>query len=745
MRRLLNAYGGMALRWKILLPFVALSLLTWVLAAQVLGGSFESIIHDQSEAASRQSATAAARHLELEVATLRREVGLLAIEGQLLLGDRGFEEALGDVGPHVLSVFADTDPDGFETDFVKVVDGRGKTTLNLRRNVFATSALDDAAIIAAAREGSAAGGLVSTTGGSAVYVVGAAPLDLNGNQVAVLLVGLKVDGEMLSETGLPDDQEVFVVGPKGVIAATSPTSTDSEWGSTLAKPHAGEVSMGDQEYLVATVPVRAEFGPTLNVVAAQPAGPLTTQAAAGRMKAWLVLGLGLLGFIAAALLVSVTLARPLRAVTRAAQDLAAGDLSARAPVTSDDEIGKLAVAFNSMGDELSRRAQTLAGAFDELKSLSETDALTGLLNHRAVHAALAAELERARRYRLVVSVVIIDVDHFKLINDTYGHPTGDLVLRQVADVLKANTRSSDIVGRHGGDEFMAILPETTTEQASALADKLRRAMYERPLEIDGMQIPIRLSLGTTSFPTNCGKMSELLGRADANLYLSKRSGGDTVTHGEDAATSEPTSPGFDVLDALVTAIEHKDCYTRRHSDDVTRVALVIADQIGLDSETREVVRVAGLLHDVGKIGIPDTVLRKPGRLTRAEYEIVKQHAALGASLITSVLGEGAVSDAVISHHEHWDGRGYPDGIKRQVIPLPARILAIADAYAAMVSDRPYRRALSDEEVLGTICAGAGTHFDPELATALCLALAVDDPAPGEDEAGARNLTGSRSV
>jgi HD-GYP domain-containing protein (c-di-GMP phosphodiesterase class II) len=128
-------------------------------------------------------------------------------------------------------------------------------------------------------------------------------------------------------------------------------------------------------------------------------------------------------------------------------------------------------------------------------------------------------------------------------------------------------------------------------------------------------------LGTASFPTNCGKMSELLGRADANLYLSKRSGGDTVTHGEDAATSEPTSPGFDVLDALVTAIEHKDCYTRRHSEDVTRVSLMIADQIGLDGESREVVRVAGLLHDVGKIGIPDAVLRKPGRLTRVEYEI----------------------------------------------------------------------------------------------------------------------------
>ncbi len=745
MRRILNAYGGMALRWKIMLPIFGLSLVTWIVAAQILGGSFESIIRNQGEAASHQAATAAARHLELEAETLRREVGLLAVEGQLLLGDRGISEALSDVGPHVLSAFADTDPDGLEMDFVKVVDGRGKTTLNLRREVFATTALDDAAIIAAAREGSAAGGLVSTITGSAAYVVGAAPLDLNGSQVAVLLVGLKVNGEMLRETGLPDDQEVFVVGPEETIAATGPTSTDSQWDSTLAKAFAGEVSMGGQEYLASTVPVRAEFGPSLSVVAVQPAGPLTAQAAAGRTKAWLVLGFGLLGFIAVTLLVSVALARPLRAVTRAAQDLAAGDLSARAPVASGDEIGQLAVAFNSMGDELSRRAQTLAEAFDELKSLSETDALTGLLNHRALHAALEAELERARRYRLVVSVVIIDVDHFKLINDTYGHPTGDLVLRQVADVLKANTRSSDIVGRHGGDEFMAILPETATEQASALADKLRWAMCERPLEIDGLQIPIRLSLGTASFPTNCGKMSELLGRADANLYLSKRSGGDTVTHGEDAAASKPTSPGFDVLDALVTAIEHKDCYARRHSDDVTRVSLMIADQIGLDDEDREVVRVAGLLHDVGKIGIPVTVLRKPGRLTRPEYEIVKQHARLGANLIASILDESAVRDAVISHHEHWDGRGYPDGTKRQAIPLPARILAIADAYAAMVSDRPYRRALSDEEALGAICAGAGTHFDPELVRALCLALAVDDPDPGEDEAGTRNLTASRSV
>jgi diguanylate cyclase (GGDEF)-like protein/putative nucleotidyltransferase with HDIG domain len=748
---LLGSARNLSLRWKILLPIVFLSLVTWVATANILGHSSDQTIREQGQTEARQVATTAARHLQLRSDNLRDEVTLLAVEGQLMVGDRSIKQALRSFGPNLTEAFA-TMPSGtqaFRADLVKLVDTSGRVILQLRRKLLETTKVDDQRIITAARKGQAVGAIAMLSSQPVAYVVGAASIDLGDSETAVFLVGISLDRYMLDEIGLPDDDDVFVVGPGGIIADTGATADDPQWAEAVKDSTKGKTTVSGADYLMSSAPIADSLTPGLRVVAALPTAPLTAQAAAGREKAWLVLGAGLMAFVVMALLLSATLTRPLRAVTAAAQDLAAGDLEARAPVGSRDEIGTLASAFNAMGEELSSRAERLSLAFGDLKRLSETDALTGLFNHRAVYAAFDREMARARRHGLVFSVAVVDIDNFKLINDTYGHPAGDIVIRQVTTVLVTNTRAADVIGRHGGDEFMVILPETGAVEAAGVADKLRRAMYDYPMVTpDGLHIPIRLSFGTASFPANGSQVNELLACADSNLYQSKRRGGDMVTRGgKDEVRDRDAVGGFGMLDALVTTVDNKDCYTLHHSEDVTRLSLMMAEHLGLSEETQRVLRVAGLLHDVGKIGVPDALLRKPGRLTPAQYEIVKHHAALGATIIQGIPDEVDIRRAVVSHHERWDGKGFPAGVRGLAIPQLGRILAVADAFSAMTSDRPYRKALTRDEALAELEAGAGAQFDPDLVHVFVLAFDAgeDLPEPDEDEEAEEEGVGGAPV
>ena len=719
---------GLPLRWKILVPFVAMSLATWIIAAEILGRSAENTVLRQGQAEADEIASIEARHLELRAAYFAQLVTAAAVEGQLMVGDRSMAEALRDVGPNLVSAFG---PSAFggesgDPDLVKLIDGSGETLIQMRRNLLETAPLDDAALVAATRSAHHVGGIVTLVGQSKAYVVGAASLDITTGKRPTLILGVSLNDGLLAETGSSQESEVFVVGPAGILAAIGPTSSDREWESVLADRVAREATVSGADFVVSSAPVETLGAPDLRVVVAVPTAKLMTAAWAGRVRAWAVLGVGLAAFVALALWLSASLTRPLHAVSRAVNALAAGDLEARAQVTSDDEIGRLALAFNTMGDELEGRADRLAKAFDEMRLLSETDALTGLLNHRAVHAVLDREVQRARRHGRLLSVAIIDIDNFKLINDTYGHPAGDLVIKQVTTVLETGTRASDILGRHGGDEFIVIMPETGSEDALVVAHKLRAAMHEHPMITpDGLSIPIRLSIGTGSFPGDCTEVNELLAFADANLYVSKRRGGDSVTQGvQEEQIRQPGGDGFSMLDSMVTAVDNKDRYTRRHSEDVTALALMTADLLGLDEATERTLRVAGLLHDVGKIGVPDALLRRPGHLTPDECEIVKNHTTLAGAIIQGIPNEEDIRRAVVAHHERWDGQGYPAGLKGTAIPRLARILSIADAYAAMISDRPYRQALTREEALAEIEKSAGSQFDPELVRAFLLGFSA---------------------
>jgi diguanylate cyclase (GGDEF)-like protein/putative nucleotidyltransferase with HDIG domain len=394
--------------------------------------------------------------------------------------------------------------------------------------------------------------------------------------------------------------------------------------------------------------------------------------------------------------------KPLTALTSTTRRIHQGEVSVRAPVFSRDELGELANSFNAMADELERQATT--------------DSITGLLNHRYGNIALDEALQQAVSRGGSASVLVADLDGFKLFNDTYGHPLGDEVLRLVAGVLKQMSDGSAIPCRYGGDEFMVVLAGANKAAAKAYADRLAAAVGEIEFQAGGgARVPISLSLGLASFPEDAESKDRLLVLADAAMYEAKRlGGGDRQAPRVVAISGARFDSVFGALDGLVQAIQYRDRYTKTHSDMVAEYAAKLAVQVGLSEEAVRALRIAGVLHDVGKLVIPDDILKKPGPLTPEEYDIIKRHPLVGEMLIRESPFLEDVIQGVGCHHERYDGSGYPRGLQGEDIPLLGRVMAVADAYSAMRLDRPYRKALSPEQIDAELRSEAGAKFDPRL-------------------------------
>jgi len=434
-------------------------------------------------------------------------------------------------------------------------------------------------------------------------------------------------------------------------------------------------------------------------------------------------------------------------------------------------------------------ADLIAGAlhnaltFQKAQEQAITDGLTGVKTHRFFMEALSAEWKRSTRAGRAFSLVLMDLDRFKFVNDFYGHLEGDLVLQRVGHILEQNCRRSDAVARYGGDEFVILMPETNIEHARQLASKLRAWVSSDPLL---REKSITASFGIASYPLHGSTPQELIQVADASMYLSKHQGGNAVSTADHYDPSEAKKWKRDVLEAylgvtlkrlfatgpeafaeiyqrleqftqslaaseasqapagkskdaggapavgtgegvqalpqavidtvtsLAFAIDAKDHYTQGHSQKVSAYAALIAEALGMNDADVEEIRLAGVLHDIGKVGIPETILNKGGPLNPEEWETMKSHVHFGAKILEPLGAISRIAQMVKHHHEFFDGSGYPDALNSAQIPLGARIIAIADAYDTITSDRTYKKARSSADALAELERCANAQFDGEL-------------------------------
>ncbi len=370
---------------------------------------------------------------------------------------------------------------------------------------------------------------------------------------------------------------------------------------------------------------------------------------------------------------------------------------------------------------------------ERLAGEARTDALTGLYNRREFDARLAEEHQRARRYAKPFALMMLDIDFFKRVNDDYGHAAGDAVLKTLAGIFKKQFRDVDTVARYGGEEFTVILPEISGTIAKEVAERVRRAVAATPFQLpDGREIGLTVSIGVSCYPNCAGAPREVLEGADQALYVAKEAGRNRVLlYRETLKARIEQDPGcivallnesLDNIRPIVTAVSAKGGFFRKHTDTVEQAALQLAQALRLSASDTETLKLASRLHDLGMVAVPDAILNKTGKLTDEEWVQVRRHPAAAADWLEQVPALKNLAPIVRHHHERYDGGGYPDGLKGEATPYLARVLAVADGYASMISDWPGHEAGSASEALAALRAGAGTQFDPRIVAAFVMAL-----------------------
>jgi diguanylate cyclase (GGDEF)-like protein len=401
---------------------------------------------------------------------------------------------------------------------------------------------------------------------------------------------------------------------------------------------------------------------------------------------------------------------------------------------------------------LARAFNAASGAFLQVEARATHDRLTGVANRETLLSTLVSEVERAVRHYKPLAVAFIDIDRFKPINDTYGHNSGDAVLRQVAAICADNIRPSDLFGRYGGEEFMLILPETTPEEAVELAERLRVTVAQTPMLIARQQSAnMTISIGIAGGRGSELQVDALVDQADAAMYAAKSQGRNRTYRfrelDEEAPVRRaPISPdrraaasaigqwaSDTATEALASVLAPQPNHRGRPSDMIASLATGMALELGLPEDEIERVRIASLLHDLGKLAVPPEILDKPASLSNGEWQAIGEHPRIGQVILEQASSLRDAIPVVLHHHERFNGTGYPHGLRGQEIPLGARIVAVADAYHAMIHDRPYKTALSHDQALDELRRNAGTQFDPGVVNLFCRLFAGGVPPDGLEE------------
>ncbi|MBF8984205.1 diguanylate cyclase [Lutibacter sp. B2] len=386
-------------------------------------------------------------------------------------------------------------------------------------------------------------------------------------------------------------------------------------------------------------------------------------------------------------------------------------------VNGPNEIIHLGTVFNKMIDSLFKHKREN----ENLRNISNTDELTLLYNHRYFYECLNKSIGQGMR---PITILFCDIDKFKSLNDIHGYNTGDIILKEIGNIIKETVKNSEFIFRYGGEEYVVLLENCLSEQSLEIAEKIRvNVMRSKKLKKNIGYRPITISVGVATYPFHALGVEDLVEKANKAMCFAKQNGrnqchiykkdmDDLVD--KNYYEFEKQEMLMDSALALAAAIDVKDEYTGKHSELVAKYSLLLAEKLNLSEQDQYVLRIGALLHDCGKIGIPNDILRKPGKLTDEEFEIIKNHTILGNNIIKYVVKNSGIVSCVRNHHERWDGRGYPDGLSEEYISLYARIVCIADTYHAMTSDRSYRNGLHQEQAFEELRKNKGTQFDPNL-------------------------------
>lgn len=426
-------------------------------------------------------------------------------------------------------------------------------------------------------------------------------------------------------------------------------------------------------------------------------------------------------------------------------------------------------AIKLLSQELQTLNKELIKSNKKLTKMSLIDSQTGLFNHRYFENTIEREFYRAERENGNLALIMIDLDYFKSINDTYGHKFGDVVLKQFAAVVKKVVRRYDIAVRYGGEEFVIISPGSDRNEALTLALRIFDSVRGSNFGIKKNTVKLQLSMAVVSYPEDkIIKSMDLIELADRILDKAKEDGANRIYASRDLLSKElrPLDAGshdqeenvaflkgkiskltknanqslVEAVFAFAKALKLKDSYTGEHTENTVLYATELARALGLSAEEVKDVRQAAILHDLGKIGIPESILQKKASLTPQEFEEIKRHPQIAVDIIRPIHFLHKLIPLIRHHHERWDGKGYPDGLKAEHIPLGARIVALADVYHSLISDRPYRKAFSKQEALHMIKEGAGTQFDPRIVD---LFLKIFAPQEQEENPSAQFLSPSQ--
>ncbi|MGH3730915.1 MAG: diguanylate cyclase, partial [Micromonosporaceae bacterium] len=361
----------------------------------------------------------------------------------------------------------------------------------------------------------------------------------------------------------------------------------------------------------------------------------------------------------------------------------------------------------------------MAGLVADQRRLAITDDLTGLHTRRFLESRLTAEIARAERNGGQLAIFIIDVDHFKSVNDRYGHPSGDQALVEIADRLREAVRPGDVLGRYGGEEFAVVVPGIGPDQMCAVAERIRNQVAGTPITVSGnISMAVTVSVGAASYPVHDTRFDELIAVADRALYAAKARGRDCAVVG--GAEPIPATGDADSRHAMLRFLRHVASYVdlrlapEEHSRAIARWVEMLAVELGLDEAAVRHAVLAGELHDIGKVVVPGEILVKDGPLTAEELTLLRQHPEHGARLAQLVSGLDPVADIIAQHHERFDGTGYPRQLAGARIRVEARIVAVCDAWAAMLANRPYQPALTPERAREQLEEGSGGQFDPDI-------------------------------